>query len=125
MARRKVVRRGREFWTRLVEEYERGGGAERHQEFADRHGVECDTFRRWLYLLRAEKRGRHWRTSPGTRRRPTPPVALSLIEVASGPAADGRFEIDLSRGRRVRVPAAFDGEALRRLLAIVDEKPAS
>ncbi len=125
MARPKVVRRGREFWTRLVEEFERGGGGEGHQEFADRHGVECDTFRRWLYLLRAEKRGRRWRTALVTRRRPTPPVALSLIEVASGPAADRRFEIDLSRGRRLRVPASFDGEALRRLLAIVDETLAS
>lgn len=124
MARPKIVRRGRDFWTRLVDEFERGGGAERHQEFADRQGIECDTFRRWLYLLRAEKRGRRWRTALGTRRRPTPPVALSLIEVASGSAADGRFEIDLSRGRRLRVPASFDGDALRRLLAIFDETPA-
>ena len=51
-------------------------------------------------------------------------MALSLIEVASGPTIDGRFEIDLPRGRRLRVPASFDGDALRRLLAIFDETPA-
>jgi hypothetical protein len=125
MPRPKVVRRGREFWAKLVDEFERGGAAELHQAFADRHGVECDTFRRWLYLLRAERRGRRWRTPGGRRRRPSPPMALSLIQVASGPTADGRFEIELRQGRRVRVPASFDGEALRRLLAIFDETSAS
>lgn len=126
MRKRKVVRRGREFWAKLVDEFEGGGGEERHAAFADRHGVACDTFRRWLYLLRAEGRGRRWRTSRGgARRRPSPPMALSLIEVAGGPAADGRFEIELPRGRRLRIPASFDGEALRRLLAIFDETPAT
>ena len=86
MPRPKVVRRGREFWAKLVNQFERGGAAELHQAFADRHGVECDTFRRWLYLLRAERRGRRWRALGGRRRRPSPPMALSLIEVASGPA---------------------------------------
>lgn len=125
MPRPKVIRRGRKFWAKLVEEFELGGAAELHQEFADRNGVACDTFRRWLYLLRAEKRGRRWGTSRGARRKPTPPMALSLIEVGSGPMADGRFEIDLPRGRRLRVPASFEADVLRRLLAIFDETPAS
>src|SRR5262245_3893197 len=100
----KGVRRGRKFWAGLVEEFERGGGSEQHQAFADRHEVPCDTFRRWLYLLRAEKAGRRWRSSRGKRRRPTPPVALSLVEVASAPADDARVEIELPGGKRLRVP---------------------
>ncbi len=120
----KFVRRGREFWSGLVEEFDREGAAEGHEEFATRHGVRCDTFRRWLYLLRAEKSGRVWQR----RRRKAPrQVARNpwpLVEVEAAPAADTRFEIDLAQGRRLRVPVAFDGDALRRLLAIFDERPA-
>jgi len=119
----KVVRRGREFWAELVEEFEGGDAVERHQEFADRSGVRCDTFRRWLYLLRAEKRGQRWRSARASKRAAPPAVSWPLVEVQPGPAADGHFEIDLPHGRRLRVPATFDAEAVRRLLAIFDEKP--
>jgi hypothetical protein len=47
-------RRGREFWTKVVDEYE-GTSGETHVEFAARHGVEKATFERWLYLLRGER----------------------------------------------------------------------
>lgn len=106
-------------------EFERGGAAELHQEFADRHGVACDTFRRWLYKLRAEKRGRLWRTARGARRKSPPPIALPLVEVQPARDVDDRFEIELPGGRRLYVPAAFDTETLRRLLAIFDETPAA
>ncbi len=123
---RKDVRRGREFWAELVAEFERGGATELHQEFADGHGVACDTFRRWLYKLRAEKRGRRWRSSSGTRRKAPRPISLPLVEVqAPHRDASDRFEIDLPDGRRLLVPAGFDADALRRLLAIFDEKPAT
>jgi hypothetical protein len=49
-------------------------------------------------------------------------VTLPLVEVMSAPAgADLRFEIELAGGRRLRVPATFDGDALRRLLAILED----
>jgi len=121
----KFVRRGRDFWGALVEEFEAGGAVEEHRAFADRHHVKCDTFRRWLYLLRAERGGRPWRTSRGVPRKSAPSIAWPLVEVQAGAAADGRFEIELPGGRRLRVPAAFDADALRRLLAIFDEKPSA
>lgn len=120
----KFVRRGREFWAQVIGEFEGEGAVEPHQEFVDRHGVECDSFRRWLYRFRAERQGRAWR---GRHRRRTQKVAAvpwPLVEVQSGPVADGRFEVDLPRGRRLRVPASFEAEALRHLLAILDEEPA-
>ena len=49
-----MQRRGREFWTKLVDDYEATSG-ETHAEFAARHGVEKATFERWLYLLRGER----------------------------------------------------------------------
>lgn len=49
-------RRGREFWTKVVDDYE-ATSDETHAEFAARHRVEKATFERWLYLLRDERGG--------------------------------------------------------------------
>ena len=49
-----MQRRGREFWTKVVDDYEATSG-ETHAEFAARHRVEKATFERWLYLLRDER----------------------------------------------------------------------
>jgi hypothetical protein len=51
MARR---RQGREFWTKLISEFESNGGGESHAGFAARSGVRLTTFRTWLYRLRAD-----------------------------------------------------------------------
>lgn len=113
-------RHGRRFWTELVAKFEDAGAVEKHEEFAARHGIRCDTFRRWLYLLRAEKRGRRWRPRGRRGTADAPPIAMPLVEVAATQMVDDRFEIDLGDGRRLRVPATFEVEALRRLLAIFD-----
>jgi hypothetical protein len=115
---RKFVRRGREFWARLVEEFEREGGTESHAAFAKGHGVGLGSFQRWLYRLRAEQQGRRRRVVSQSTRVPWP-----LVEVRAARVMDGRFEIELPGGRQVRVPDSFDTEALRRLLTILDERP--
>ena len=113
---RKHIRRGHEFWQRLVDEFEGGAGREQHRAFAERRGVRCHSFQRWLYRLRRER-------SVGKRRSESRALPWPLVEVRNGPVADAAFEIDLPRGRRLRVPAVFDGETLRRLLAIIDSEP--
>jgi hypothetical protein len=121
----KQVRHGREFWVQLVEEFERGGAAQGHEEFAERHKVRCDSFRRWLYRLRAERKGRQWRGSRGAGTRKTrASVGWPLVEVQGVAVGDGRFELELAGGRRLLVPTSFDEEALRRLLAVLSEKVA-
>ena len=117
------MRHGRKFWTKLVERFETEGGRERHQRFADRHGVQCDTFRRWLYLLRSERHGRRWCSSKAAL--PAATTALPLVEVQPVRVADARFEIELRDGVRVHVPATFEAETLRRLLALFTNKPSS
>ena len=71
-----------------------------------------------------------WRRKLGT---PTMPTAPAFEEIVRHDAASGRdvlspsasererFEIVLTSGRVVRVPASFDATALRHLLTIVDE----
>lgn len=87
------------------------------QAFAGASGVNAGTLRHWKYRLR----------------RPVPPSAAAegqrsgstlrwpLVEVIGAPVPDARFELELARGRRVRVPASFDAEALRRLLVLLEE----
>ena len=118
MARRN--RHGREFWMNLVDAYERSEEPEGHQDYADRHGVGCASFRRWLYRLREEGHGRVPRSAPRGGKRKSA-GAWPLVEVHGIPAVEPRIEVELANGRRVLVPATFDVEAFRRLLAVVAE----
>ncbi|HEV3191521.1 MAG TPA: hypothetical protein VGY54_13525 [Polyangiaceae bacterium] len=116
----KHIRRGREFWAKVVAEFEDGGAVERHKAFAARHGVRCDSFQQWLYRFRREGPSLARdapRADKGARAMPWP-----LVEVQSGRVSAGGFEIESPGGWRVRVPASFESEGLRRLLAIFDER---
>jgi len=84
-------RRGREFWTKLVDKYEAMSG-ETHGEFAARHGVERATFERWLYLLRGE------RSEPAAKSR----VRLLPVQVAAG-HGDQHLVVEVGGGLGVRV----------------------
>jgi hypothetical protein len=117
----KQIRRSRRFWTPLVEKFEESGGAEGHREFAARHNVECGSFQRWLYRLRAEKRGGQVRNRGAKHSDTVKATAWPLVEVQGVPIGDSRFEIELPGERRLRVPAAFDAEALGRLLKVLSE----
>ena len=46
---------GREFWTRVVEEYESQASEQMHWEFCEEWGLKLTTFRSWLYRLRRER----------------------------------------------------------------------
>src|SRR3954463_14823319 len=104
MAKRR--RRGREFWARLINEFEAGGGKEEHRTFADRHGVRCESFRGWLYRLRAETRGR--RRPSGRAVAVTAPWPLVEIQGPKPGSGEGGFELELVGGVRVHVPRWFD-----------------
>jgi hypothetical protein len=121
----KFVRRGREFWAKLIGEFQRAGGAEPHAEFAGRHGIRVGSFQRWLYRLRAEEQGRRWGRKRRNESRRAARVPWPLVEVQPARTADIRFEIELPGGRRLLVPESFDANALQRLLAIFNEKPAA
>jgi hypothetical protein len=119
MAKRR--RRGREYWTRLIGEFEAGGGREEHRRFADRHGVRCESFRRWLYRLRSEAQGRRRPRRPGGAPVVTPTWQLVEIQGRRLGLGEGGFEVELVGDVRLHVPPSFDQDALRRLLAILGE----
>jgi len=119
MARRN--RHGRDFWTALVDAYERSEEPEEHQDFADRHGVGCASFRRWLYRLREERGGEVLCPPLRGGKHKADGGGWPLVEVQGIPGLEARLEVELANGRRVLVPASFDAEAFRRLLAVVAE----
>lgn len=71
-------------------------------EFADREGLDAQRLYSWRRRLSS-----------------APTRAPQFIEV-KGIAADARFEIELRSGYIVRVPSAFDSDALRRLIVALE-----
>ena len=85
--------------------------------FARRQGVDARRLYWWRHRLRAAG------TAPELTFEELPQEAKgSPAARAEAPVVE-RFEIVLRGGRVVRVGASFDGEALRRLLAIAEEEP--
>lgn len=98
-------RAGREFWTKLIDEFEETPG-ETHAEFAARHGVEKTTFQKWLYLLRSERAVRP--AAPAVRMLPVE-VAVERDEEA--------VVVELGSGMAVRVRAGTDPGYVAALVA--------
>ena len=67
-----MQRRGREFWTKVVDDYEAAAG-ETHADFAARRGVEKAIFERWRFL-----RGEHSELAADSK------VRLLPVQVAVG-----------------------------------------
>jgi hypothetical protein len=98
----------REQWRERVAQWRSSGQTAR--EFAARRGIKASTLSHWAWRLGRESDG-------GAALAHVP----TMIEVHARPVTD-RFEIELG-GRRIRVPASFDSDALRRLLAALEEAP--
>lgn len=102
----------RAVWQDRVEHWRRSGLTA--EEFARTEGIQAATLRHWKWQLAAQGSGR--REARGHRG--------GFVElVVPGPRErDDGFEVMLADGIRVRVPSAFDGEALGRLLSILEER---
>ncbi|MEW5825770.1 MAG: hypothetical protein AB1778_02980 [Candidatus Bipolaricaulota bacterium] len=130
--------------TRAEERYRRllaGRNAEDLQALAAKEGLRATTLSWWRWELARRDRLRRGRKSGGpTERRacwkqgrsgtgmPAEgpaflPVRLAEAPSTSGGAPAGVFAVRLHGGREVCVPPAFDPEDLRRLVAVLEERP--
>jgi hypothetical protein len=100
------MRRRREEWRRLVARWERSGHTA--AAFAADAGLNVRTLQFWKYALAREA------TTAGAG------SVKGIVELRSVGWSDQRFELELPGGRRLRVPPAFDGDALKRLLAVLE-----
>ena len=121
----------REEWAKRVERWRDSGlGC---AEFAAELGVNARTLTYWKWVLGKEARGekRVWKARkaraprvprPATSEPPgSIPVKTGLVEVQASPR-DGRFELELGAGRRLRVPMSFDAAELRRLIDVLEAR---
>lgn len=98
-------------WRALVREQESSGASV--QEFARRRGLSAATLYWWRSRLRQGRAGRGDRLQLA-------PVTILPSEAGPQARAPAAFELDLAGGRRLRVPADFDADALRRLVATLE-----
>jgi hypothetical protein len=117
-----MKREGREIWEQRVRRQAESGLTAK--EFASRLGVNVHTLNAWKWKLG----GVVGMSAEASRSRPESPARF--IEVvppratrSPGQAEDGLepFEVVLRDGVRVRVPARFDAQALRTLVAALEE----
>lgn len=100
-----MAKRTRAGWAKLVREWRESG--EPTEVFASRRGVKAKTLQWWAWNLGSAALDAS---------RP-----LEVIEVVQTNAVVvERFEVHLANGRCVGVPPAFDADALRLLLSVVD-----
>jgi transposase len=107
----------REGWVRRVAEWRRSGLTAK--EFAGEIGVKPMTLSHWAWQLGREQRLR--RTKRGRLAAAAERAAPGLIEVVGVESGDSRFELELSGGRRLRIPSGFESSALERLLGVLEK----
>ena len=113
------------FWRRALRQWRRSGLSVR--EYCVEHGLTEALFYAWRRVIaerdqeRADDRARPaWRR--GQRQesaKSDAPVFVPLRVIESASAA---IEVVLPRGQVVRIPRGFDADALRQLLAVLDEE---
>jgi hypothetical protein len=105
------MRTSRDEWRKRVERWKDSGLTA--EQCASELGITAKTLQFWKYKLAKPEP-----SSPHPRKRPRA-EALPLIEVRPATAGSGAFELELSGGKRLRIPATFEVEALERLLAVL------
>jgi transposase-like protein len=96
-----------QYWRDMVRRWQRSGQTVR--AFCDEHGFSEQSFYGWRRTI-----------AEHDQQAQTPAfVPIRVVSAAATPSA--LLEVVASSGRVIRVPADFDANALRRLLAILEE----
>jgi hypothetical protein len=126
MAEHERTRVGREEWAKRVARWSESGLTA--AEFSTELGINPRTLTYWKWTLGKEARSNQ--VAAVGREKAAPPVAAKrrrvvessgLIELQVA-ASDGRLELELRGGCRVRVPRGFDEQDLRRLLDLLEAR---
>lgn len=85
------------------------------KQYASRAGVSDRTLTYWKWRLGKEAGER-----AVVAEEPAGAALASFVEVRTG--VEGRIEVELPSGRRIRVPASFDAAALRSLVEALEQR---
>lgn len=107
-------------WAELVRRWRRSGQTAR--EFAESAGINAGTLSHWAWRLRRKERERDEGAVKRRRRRRSSAARRErgFVELIVDRHEDGRFELELGDGRRLRIPSGFDPVALGRLLTALE-----
>jgi transposase-like protein len=127
MARHERDRDKERFWRQVLRQWRRSGQGIR--SFCFERGLSESLFYAWRRTIqerdrqpaRSSRRATEQPASTGLHRFPGDglPALVPVTVAAAAPA----LEVALADGRVVRVPAGFDADTLRQLLAILAEAP--
>jgi len=116
------MRTARAEWAKRVERWADSGLASK--EFAAELGINPRSLVFWKWQLK-----RDGQVGPAIAREQTRKVArrrsvakLPLVELRPS-LLETRIELELGAGRRLKIPAGFDVESLRRLLSVLEARP--
>ena len=110
------MRTSRDEWRKRIERWRESGLTA--EQYAAELGINAGTLKFWKYKLGRPE------TATAGRRQPKQPkgasVPLPLVEVRPAVVATASgFELELSGGRRLRIPSSFEADALGRLLTVL------
>jgi hypothetical protein len=106
------MRTSRDEWRKRVERWKDSGLTA--EQYASELGINAKTLQFWKYKLAKPEP-----SSRRARRCPRVEATLPLIEVHPASADGSAFELELSGGKRLRIPVTFEAESLERLLAVL------
>ncbi len=110
-------------WNALVSDFRRSGLTQ--AEFCRQRNISLASFRYHFYKPLSPK------PAPGDARSSAGldhqflPVTILPDPILSSTVSQPHLELILSNGRRIAVAAGFDTQTLRRLIAVVEERPCS
>src|SRR5947209_35975 len=120
------VRRPAAEWAALIDEWHKSGLS--LPAFCQRRGLNSGTMQGWVYKRPHKDALERARREEGTAEDPPAAVAFLPVRVIDaeqqheGTGGSG-IEIVLGAGRRVVLGAGFDSETLRRVVAVLEDRP--
>jgi hypothetical protein len=124
------VRRQAAEWASLIDQWRASGLS--LPAFCSRHGLKRGTMQNWVYkpsLKRAVDQARSAQTphlDPPSLPQPSPaflPIRIAEVVATSSVPDRTGVEVVLTAGRRIVLRAGFDPETLRRVIAVLEDRP--
>jgi hypothetical protein len=110
-------------WTAIVGDFRRSGLTQ--AEFCRQRNISLASFRYHFYKPLSPKPAPSDARTSARADHQFLPVTILPDLILSSTASQPHLELILSNGRRIAVAPGFDTQTLRRLIAVVEERPCS
>jgi hypothetical protein len=110
-------------WNAIVSDFRRSGLTQ--ADFCRQRNISLASFRYHFYKPLSPKPAPSDARSSATADHHFLPVTILPDPIQASTASQPHLELILSNGRRIAVAPGFDTQTLRRLIAVVEERPCS